>query len=108
MPNGEKIEIPLGEMIETLRQELQIAQAQGTGQPISFEIDKVELELQMLVSRKKSGDGKIAFWVLSVGGGLESRGESTHKVKLSLSPVSSRTGARVKVSGEPEQPLSRE
>lgn len=108
MPDGEKIEIPLGEMIENLRQELQVAQAQGTGQPIVFEIDKVELELQMVVSRKKRGDGKIAFWVLSAGGGLESRGETTHKIKLSLSPVSSRSGGRVKVSGKAEQPLSRE
>jgi hypothetical protein len=107
MQDGEKMEIPLGEMIETLRQELQSAQAQGSGQPIAFEIDKVELELQMVVSRKKSGDGKIAFWVLSVGGGVENRGETTHTIKLSLSPVSSRTGGRVTVRGEAEQPLSR-
>jgi hypothetical protein len=107
MPDGDQIDIPLGEMIETLRQELQIAQAQGTGQPIAFEIDNVELELQILVSRKKSGDGKIAFWVLSVGGGVENRGETTHKIKLSLSPVASRGGGRVKVSGEAERPLSK-
>jgi hypothetical protein len=108
MPDGEKIEIPLGEMIETLRQELQLAQTQGKGQPITFEIGSVELELQMVVSRKKSGDGKIAFWVLSVGGGLENRGETTHKIKLSLSPVASATGGRVMVSGEAKQPLSKE
>jgi hypothetical protein len=99
MPDADKIEIPLGEMIETLRQELQVAQSQGKDQPIAFEIEKVELELQMVVSRKKSGDGKIAFWVLSLGGGVENRGESTHKIKLSLSPISSGDGGRVTVSG---------
>ena len=108
MPDGEKIEIPLGEMIETLRQELQLAQTRGMGQPIAFEIGSVELELQMVVSRKKSGDGKIAFWVLSVGGGLENRGETTHKIKLSLTPIASATDGRVKVSGEAKQPLSKE
>jgi hypothetical protein len=107
MPDGERIEIPLGEMIETLRQELQVAQAQGTGQPIAFEIDNVELELQIVVSRKKSGDGKIAFWVLSMGGGLENRGETTQKIKLTLSPVASRTGGRVQVNANSEQPLSK-
>jgi len=108
MPDDDKIEIPLGEMIETLRQELQVAQAKGSGQPIAFEIENVELELQIAVSRKKSGDGKIAFWVLSIGGGLENSGETTHRVKLSLSPVSSSSGGRVKVNTKTNNPISRE
>jgi len=105
---ADPIEVPLGEMIETLRQELQNAQRLGAGQDIAFEIDKVELELQVVVSRKRKADGKIAFWVVSAGGGLESGGETTHKFKLTLSPVSSRSGERLKVSGTPKQPLNRE
>jgi hypothetical protein len=104
--DSDTIEIPLGEMIETLRQELQVAQARGAGQAVAFDIDKVELELQIVVSRKKTGDGKIAFWVLSLGGGLERAGEATHKFNLTLSPVSSRSGKRLQVSGEAEQPLT--
>jgi hypothetical protein len=104
MDDDNTIEVPLGEMIETLRKELQVAQARGVGQAVAFEINTVELELQIVVSRRKTGDGKIAFWVLSVGGGLEHAGETTHKFKLSLSPVSS--GKRLQVSGEAEQPLT--
>ena len=108
MADGDTIDVPLGEMIETLRQELQVAQARGAGQAIAFEIDKVELELQIVVSRKKTGDGKIAFWVLSGGAGLEHAGETTHQFKLSLSPVSSRSGKRLQVGAEAEQPLTKD
>jgi hypothetical protein len=108
MADGDVIKVPLGEMIETLRQELQGAQARGEGQSVAFEIDKVELELKIVVSRKTKGEGKIAFWVLSAGGGLERAGETSHTFKLSLSPVASGTGGRIKVRGESKQPLNRD
>jgi hypothetical protein len=101
------VEVPLGDMIETLRQELEAAQKKGRGQGIAFEIEKVELELQIVVSRKSKGDGKIAFWVLSAGGELERAGETTHKFKLSLSPKS-RSGEPIQVSGTTTQDPTRQ
>lgn len=108
MADSDVIEVPLGEMIEALRQELQVAQARGAGQSVAFEIDKVELELKIVVSSKKTANGKIAFWVLNAGGGLERAGETSHTFKLSLSPVSASSGKRLQVSGDSEQPLNRD
>ena len=60
-------EIPLAEMIETLRQELELAQTRGVARPVAFGVEKVELELKMAISRKSKGEGGIRFWVLSAG-----------------------------------------
>jgi hypothetical protein len=98
--SGNVVEIPLSEMIETLRQELQAAQAQGSRQAVAFNIEKVELELKVAVSRKNKADGKIAFWVINAGGGTERSGESTHTFKLTLTPVSRATGRQLQVSND--------
>jgi hypothetical protein len=55
-------EIGLAEMIESLRRELQISLEEGKDQAVAFDVDKVELELKVLVSRKAKGEGGIAFW----------------------------------------------
>lgn len=53
--------IPLAEMIETLRKKLQKSQERGTKQAIAFQIDKVELQLKIAISRKIKKQGDIAF-----------------------------------------------
>jgi hypothetical protein len=97
--------IPLAEMIETLRAELQKSQEQGAGQAIAFQIDKVELQLKVAISRKVKGEGGIAFWVVKVGASTEGAQDMTHDFKLTLTPVS-RTGGRVKVAESASEPAS--
>jgi len=101
-------EIPLSEMIEMLRQELQKSQEHGKNQAVAFEIDKVELELKVAVSRKAKGEGGVAFWVLKAGGAMEHARDTTHNFKLTLSPVSSSSGGRLKVAKETIEPVSRD
>ena len=98
--------VPLAEMIETLRQELQVALRHGAGEEIAFDIEKVEMELKVAISRKTKGEGAVKFWVITAGGGAERGSDSTHTFKLTVTPTSRRTGKRISVSGGVEGPVS--
>jgi hypothetical protein len=98
--------VPLAEMIETLRQELQVSLQRGTGQAIAFDIEKVELELKVAIARKDKGQAGVAFWVLTAGGGVERGTDTSHTFKLTLLPVDVATGTRARVAAESRTPLS--
>ena len=53
-------------MIESLRSELETAFEKGKDRAVAFEIDKVELELKIAISRKGKGEAGVAFWVVKV------------------------------------------
>ncbi len=89
-----EVTIPLAEVIQELRRQLLRATAAGTGQELRFEVQDLELELQVLVTRgagvKAGGSGGVKFWVLEGKGSGEVSGsyESSRiqKVKLTLKP----------------------
>ena len=62
MTGSDGSEIGLADMIKSLRRELQISLEEGKDQAVAFDVDKVELELKVLVSRKAKGEAGIAFW----------------------------------------------
>jgi Trypsin-co-occurring domain 2 len=97
--------IPLAEMIQTLRRELETARERAKGEDIGFEMEKVELELVVALSRKTKGEGGVEFWVVKAGGEIEKSGATTHRFKLTLTPVAH--GKRLKVSAEDSEKLSR-
>jgi len=101
-------DIPLAETLHTLRRELELAQLQSKGEGILFEIDKVELELKVVVSRKAKGLGGIQFYVVKAGGEIEKSGETTHSIRLTLTPVGSELGDRVRVSTQTSVEPSRD
>src|SRR6185312_7206127 len=90
-------DIDLAEMIESLRRELQISLERGEDQRVVFDVEKVELELKVAVTRKRGGEGGVAFWVVKAGASLESGRDMTHTFKLTLVPVFSDSGKRLKV-----------
>lgn len=89
--------VPLADMIETLRQELQSSLQRGAGQDVAFDIEKVELELKVVVTRKEKGQIELGFWVLTAGGGAERGRDASHTFKLTLLPIMSTSGRRLKV-----------
>ena len=101
-------EIPLAEMIETLRQELELAQIHGVARPVAFGVEKVELELKIAISRKAKGEGGIKFWVLSAGATAEGGRESVHTFKLTLSPLDAETKKRLEVASVSNLPVDLE
>lgn len=81
----------LAEVIQELRQSLAVASDEGEGQDIRFDVNTVEVELQVLVEKSVGGKGgsKLDFWVL---GGVDAelsgayKKAATHKIKLNLTP----------------------
>jgi len=85
-----KRNIPLSEMIQTLRQELSVALAEGQDSRLRFLAKKLELELQITVERESGAGGKIKFNVLAVEGEGESKlgrkQQDTHVFRIELEP----------------------
>jgi hypothetical protein len=100
-------QIGLAEMIESLRAELHASIESGKGSLVAFEVDKVELELKIAVSRKAKGEAGVAFWVVKAGAGAEAGRDTTHTFKLSLSPVRSDTSTRLRVGSATRKTPSR-
>lgn len=91
--------IGLPEAIQSLRAELSEAMKQGTGQELRFKVGPVELEFAVEVGREVGGSGGVKFWVVS----LEAKGTvttaTTHRVKLTLTPITSE-GKDLNVEGQ--------
>ena len=90
--------VPLAEMIQTLRHDLEAAQAGGSSSNLRFRIEKVDLELKVAISRTAKASGGVEFWVIKAGGEMEKGSETIHTFTLSLTPISADSGGRVEVS----------
>jgi len=89
---NENDKLNLAEVIQELRQSLVTASAHGEAETIRFNVNSVEVELQMVVEKTGSltGKGKFNFWVLGDVGAEASatyKNSATHKIKLNLQPV---------------------
>jgi hypothetical protein len=73
----------LSDAIEALRAELSASVARGTGKPIQFELEPVELTVQAVVT--KAGEAGLSWKILKAG--VSRQRADTHTVKLTLRPV---------------------
>jgi hypothetical protein len=99
-------DIPLSEMIKTLRKELISAQKLGKNEAILFDIEKVELELKVAVSRTAKAGGGIKFHVVNAEGGYEKTSQDTHTFKLTMKPILGETEGHFLISDLENGPLS--
>ena len=84
----EKHAVGLAEMISSLRKELEKAQQLADGSTIRFEVEKVDLELQVNVEKRSEDGGRagVKFWIVNA----ELAGKGTDKkiitqtIKLNL------------------------
>jgi hypothetical protein len=90
--------VPLSDMIETLRTELQRSIARGAGQKLAFLIEKVDLELKVAVRQQGKGGASIAFWVVKAEAGVEGQIDFAHTFKLTIKPVSGTTGDPINIA----------
>jgi|UPI0003768A04 hypothetical protein len=78
--------IELSGMLKALREELWKSQQEGEGKAIAFDMGDIELELQLVTSKKAGVGGSIKFWVYNADASGELAQHLTHKVKLTLTP----------------------
>lgn len=85
--SDEDIAAGLAETVQALRVELAAALDAGADQTLRFQMGAVELEVTLAVTREGGIDGGVRFGVVSFGakGGVSD--ERTHRLKLSLQPV---------------------
>ncbi len=79
--------IELAEYIKHLRRQITKASREGEGKSVRFDVETLELELQIVVERSKEGKAGIKSWILSVGGAAARKDEVTQTIKLSLRPT---------------------
>ncbi|MFD9328618.1 trypco2 family protein [Streptomyces sp. NPDC060065] len=73
--------------IAELRSELQKAISAGAGEPLRFELDTVDLELQVALTTTGSAEAKVGLWsVLTAGVSADHSRGTVHKLTLKLSP----------------------
>lgn len=89
--------IALADMIEELRNELQLAMEKGQGRSVRFELGEVTLEAEVAVE----GAGKAGLKIVVLTGGTEFKKGTTHKVTLKLQPYDTSPGAEQKDAKTP-------
>lgn len=78
--------IRLNEMIRELRSELLIAKGEAEDEELRFQVEDIEIELEIMTSKKADGSGKIEFFVCTAELGGELAQSSKQKLKLRLKP----------------------
>lgn len=93
--------IELAEAIGQLRNQLSRAIEDGEGQDLRFEVEDLELELQVTVTKDAEIGGSVEagvkFWLLGGGkasaeGGLSEGSSHLQKIRLKLKPKLASTG----------------
>jgi Trypsin-co-occurring domain 2 len=86
-------EIPLADVVRRLRTELQAATEAGKGKGLRFEVQDIEVEMQVVVTKGGSGEfggeGGVKLWVIGKAGGKVSgkyESSEVQKVKFRLKP----------------------
>jgi hypothetical protein len=77
----------LADMIVKLRKDLRQAQEQAANENLRFQVEEIELEVQ--VTTAKEGEGKVGvnFWVYTAEAGGSLRREDAHTLRLKLKPL---------------------
>ncbi|MFJ9173883.1 trypco2 family protein [Streptomyces sp. NPDC102360] len=79
--------VELADMIAQLRAELGRAMADGEGDGLRFQAEKLELELAVGVERSREPGAKVRFWVFDVQHSARSARTTTQRLTLTLQPV---------------------
>ena len=98
--------LPLGDVIRSLRAEIQAAAKANENESLKFKLGPIELEFQVVATKEAGADAKISFHIFSsgadIGGNAKGSDQRTQRIKLVLTPFEELkketllTGIRVK------------
>ncbi|GIF25429.1 hypothetical protein BJ973_003706 [Actinoplanes tereljensis] len=99
--------VPLADLIDAVRAELQVAALRARDEDLQFEVNDVQLEVEIATTGTKGGEGGLKIWVINIGAKGEKSNASTQRVTLSLGPVT-RDGTKFTVSAVGGEPVRRD
>ena len=94
MPDAE---IPLADLIDAVRAELQTAAEAAQTEQLQFEVQDLELDVEITTTGSKEISGGLKIYVFTGGGKASKSDTAVHRVKLKLGAVD-REGNKYKVS----------
>src|SRR5580704_4295339 len=98
--------IPLADLVDAIRAELQTAAVNARDQQLQFEVQDIKLEVEVTTTGTREAKGGLKIWVLTVGAGGNKTNAKAHKVTLSLSAVTA-DGSKFRVRDVSPKPISR-
>jgi Trypsin-co-occurring domain 2 len=98
--------IPLADLIDAIRGELEIAAVNARDQELQFEVENVQLEVDVTTTGTRQAEGGIKVWVLTIGASGSRSNSATQRVTLNLGAVGS-DGARFHVRDVASPPVRR-
>jgi len=81
--------IPLEDSIAQLRDALIAAADKGADAALRFEVQDIELELNVVTTKEAGGGGGVKFWLYNADARVKASDARTQRVKLRLRPVNS-------------------
>ncbi len=96
--------IPLPEMLAQLRKDLLQTQEEGKGSDLKFQIEDIEIELQIVTTREAGGGGGVKFWVYDASAKVNAAEAKTQKLKLKLRPTIGLDKKPLEISDRDELP----
>jgi hypothetical protein len=79
-------DIALAEVIRQLRGDLALAEWQGEGKDLKFELGPIELEFAVVVDSSRQAGARARLWVVDVNADGRKGSSVTHRIKLMLQP----------------------
>ena len=92
-----EVGLPLSDLIEAVRKELQVAALAAKGSELQFEVDDVTLEVQVTATGSRDVEGGVKLWAVNLGGRASKSDASMHTVTLKMTAVTA-GGNRFRVS----------
>jgi len=80
--------IPLAAAVKALREQLLEAMRVGAEKDLKFALGPIEMEFDIVASWTGDVHAGVKFWVVDAGAKGTRASEATHRLKLTLQPVS--------------------
>ena len=78
--------IELSEMLGQLREELLKARGQSEDSELKFQVEDIEIELQIVTTKTGGVKSGVKFWVVNAEANANASQAKTQKLKLKLKP----------------------
>jgi hypothetical protein len=96
--------IPLADLVDAIRGELETAALNARGQKLQFEVQEVQLEVDVTTTGTREAKGGLQVWVLTVGAKGSKSNAASHKVSLKMNAVTP-DGSKFRVSDISAKPI---